>query len=415
MTEGISALSRLQIGQEAVAGGTTDPATTVWAGTGMMTDNLTQVFPRQKVGKLGGTTRSYISKTGGSVVLEDDATYEQLVYVFQASIKTGAPTTDASSAKIWTWAVQASDSDPIATTDLTTLVFESGDNIQAEIARFGFVKDFTLSAAGGEALHLLANFETRAPATGTFTSGLSVPTSPKPEAILYSLGSLYIDDSTGTIGTTIKSNTILDMNLKHVTGWMSKTAKDNRLDFSFIKRADDEITLDVTFEHNSVAVAEKAAWRAGTERALRLTFLGTALSSTDAGATYDTKALVIDLYGKWDTFGSAGLEEADGNNVYKGTLKVRWSPAPFRSFIFSYTSCPLRYKRCIGQSTRAFRRRISSTGEYPNLLPCQAPIPMTGLSLYSLVVSFGRRLWFVLRPAFRRVYDVFSGLRDFLA
>jgi len=287
-------------------------------------DNLRVVFPKQKIGRIGGTTRAYIPETGGNVLLEDDATFETLPYIFQAGIKTVSPTTDASSAKIWTWAVQSGDSDPIATTDLSTLVIEDGDNIQAEVARFGFVKAFTLSGEAGAALKISANVQTRAPATGTFTSGLTVPTV---ETILFSLGSLYIDPTTDAIGTTVKSTTILDMNLKVKTGWMGKKSKDNRLDFSFIKRADDEILLDVTFEHNSVAVAEKAAWRAKTERALRLTFLGSALTTTDAGATYDTKALVCDLYGIWETFGAAGLEEVDGNNVYKGTLRARWSPS----------------------------------------------------------------------------------------
>lgn len=323
MAEGITSLKRTQIGIEASAGGSTDIPTTIWAGTGMMTDNLTQVFPKQKVGKLGGTLRSYISATGGSVVLEDDATFEQLPYIFQAGIKTTVPTTDLSSAYTWTWAVQASDSDPISTSDLSTLVIEDGDNIQAEIARFGYVRDFTLAGVAGEAVKLTANIETRAPVPASFTTGLTLPA--VLETILTSKGSLYIDDSTGTIGSTLKSSTLLDFSLKMTTGWVSKKAKDNRLDFSFIKRSDDEILLDVTFEHNSIAVAEKAAWRAGTERALRLTFLGNALSTTDAGATYDTKALVIDLYGKWDTFGSAGLEEMDGNNVYKGTLRAKWS------------------------------------------------------------------------------------------
>lgn len=323
MSQGISGAGKIQIGIEASAGGSTDIPTTAWAGTGVMSDNLRVVFPRQKIGVIGGTTRSYIPETGGGVLLEDDATFEQLPYIFQAGIKAVTPTTDTSSAKIWTWAVQQGDSDPIATTDLGTLVIEDGDNIQAEIARFGFVREFTL-AGSGDAVTISANVQTRAPATTTFTSGLTVPATL--ETILSNLGSLYIDDSTGTIGTTLKSLTLLDFSLKVTTGWMAKRSKDNRTDFSFIKRADDEILLDVTFEHNSIAVAEKAAWRAGTERALRLTFLGSALSSTDAGATYDTKALVCNLYGKWETFGSAGLEEMDGNNVYKGTMRIRYSP-----------------------------------------------------------------------------------------
>jgi hypothetical protein len=323
MAEGISALGKTQIGIEASAGGSTDAPTTIWRGTGVGKDNLTIVHRTEKIGIYGGTADDvYIPATGGEVILGDSATYEQLGYIFQAGIKAVTPTTDASSGLTWTWAVQQGDSDPHATTDLGTLVIEVGDNVQAEIHRFGFVREFTLSGAAGETLALEATVETRAPATATYTTGLSIPTV---EDILFSLGSLYIDDSTGTIGATVKSQTLLDMSLKMTTGWKSVKSKDNRKDFAFIKRISDMTMLDITFEHNGIAVVEKAAWRAKTERAIRLTFLGNALTTTDAGATYDTKALVIDMYGTWDTFGAAGLEEVDGNNVYKGTFRVAYA------------------------------------------------------------------------------------------
>jgi hypothetical protein len=331
MTEGISALGKTQIGVEALAGSSTDLPTTIWVGTGVVKDNLKLTFPKQKVGIFGGTTRSYISETGGEVQLADEATFEALPYIFQAGISQQTPTTDTSSARIWNWAMQNSDSDAHSTTDLATLVIETGDNIQAEIFHYGFVREFTISGSAGSALTVDAVVQTRAPAATTFTASLAVPTV---ETILFSTGALYIDPSTDAVGTTVKSNTLLDMSLKVKTGWMAKKAKDNRTDFSFIKRVDDEIMLDLTFEHNSIAVAEKAAWRNQTERALRLTFLGSALSSTDAGAAFDTKAFVIDLYGKWDNFGAAGLEESDGNNVYKGTFRARYSTAAANKAVF---------------------------------------------------------------------------------
>lgn len=330
MTEGISALGKTQIGIEAVAGSSTDLPTTIWVGTGVGKDMLKTTFPKQKVGVFGGTSRSYISETGGEVALEDEASFEALPYIFQAGIKHVAPTTDAGSGNIWAWAVQQGDSDPHSTTDLDTLVIETGDNIQAEIAHYGFVREFTLSGSAGAALSISATVETRAPTPTTFTNSLSVPTV---ETILFSTGALYIDDTTSAAGTTIVSNTLLDMSLKGKTGWVSKRAKDNRTDFSFIKRVDDEYMLDLTFEHNAVAVAEKAAWRAGTERVIRLTFLGSALSST--GGAYDTKAFVIDAYGKWESFGSAGLEESDGNNVYKGTFRVKYSTTAAAKLLFT--------------------------------------------------------------------------------
>jgi hypothetical protein len=279
------------------------------------------VFPPEKIGILGGTTRSYIPKTGGEITLEGVATFEQLGYVFNSGIKHVTPTTDLSSAQIRTWAAQFSDTDPIATTDLDTMVIESGDNQQAEIMRYAFVDDYTITGRAGEALEVSAHLAGRAVAPGTFTAGLAIPTV---EDILFSKGRLYIDPSTDTPGTTEKSNTLLEMSLHHVTGWMSKQAADGRLDFSFIKRAGDEITLDITFEHNATAVAEKAAWLLQTERVIQLKFTGSALTTTDVGAPYDTKTYIVNIYGKWLTFDA--LDEQDGNNIVKGTFHGAYSP-----------------------------------------------------------------------------------------
>lgn len=152
------------------------------------------------------------------------------------------------------------------------------------------------------------------------------------ETILTNTGRMYIDPSTDTPGTTLKSTTLIDWSLKHTTGWVEMPAKDGRTDFSDIKHIDDEILLDVTFEHNSIAVSEKAAWRAETERVIRLKFTGSALTTTDAGATYDTKALVLDLYGKWLTFGAEGLEDANGDNTYRGQFQVKYTERGNKKF-----------------------------------------------------------------------------------
>lgn len=327
MTTGISALGKSLIGVEATAGGSTDIATTHWRGMGRIADRREMVYPPEKVGKIGNTTRSYVPRTGGEVLLESDATFEQLPYIFNAGFYTATPTTDASSAQIRAWSVQSSSSDPIATTDLSTLVVESGDNVQAEVARFCFVRQFSLTGRQGEGVQFSGTLQSRAPETGTFTAVSATDLENPAETILFSKSYLYIDPSTDTAGTTLKSETLMDATLNVTTGWVEINAKDGRTDFSNIKRVDDEITLEVAFEHNSVAVAEKAAFRAQTERVLRLKFLGNALSTTDAGATYDTKALVIDLYGKWTSFGVEGLEEQDGDNLYRGTFRAAWSAA----------------------------------------------------------------------------------------
>lgn len=320
---GVTALEKTLIGVEALAGATTDTVTTHWRGMGKIKDRREVVFPPERVGVVGGTTRSYIPRTGGEVTLEGDATFEQLCYIFNAGIYLATATTDASSGLTRLWTVQATSTDPMQTTDLGTLVVESGDNIDVEIERFCFVREYTLSGSQGAGMQISATLQGRAPSTSTaFTAVTTTDLENPAETILFSKVAMYIDDSTGTIGTTQKSETIMDFSLKHTTGWVAKDAKDGRLDFTDIKRIDDEMVIDVAFEHNSVAIVEKAAWRAETERAIRFQFNGSALTTTDAGVTYDTKALRIDVYGKWATFGAEGLEEQDGDNIYRGSFKV---------------------------------------------------------------------------------------------
>jgi hypothetical protein len=328
MSPGVTALEKTLIGVEALAGATTDTVTTYWRGTGKIKNRLEVVFPPERVGKIGGTTRSYIPKTGGEVTLDGDATFQGLCYIKNAAIYLTTPTTDASSATIRTWTVQHSATDAYATTDLGTLVVESGDNNALKIARFCFVREYTESGVQGEGLQISAVLESRAPSTSAaFTAVGDTDLDNPAQTILCSKVSLTIDDSTGTIGTTAKTETYLEHSFKHTTGWVALPAKDGRLDFSNIKHIDDEMMLDITFEHNGVADAEYSAWEAQTERAIRLQFSGTALTTTDATAAYDTYVYQMNLYGKWVTFGAEGLEESDGDNVYRGTFRVAFSAA----------------------------------------------------------------------------------------
>jgi hypothetical protein len=319
---GVTALEKTLLGVEALAGATTDVVTTHWRGTGKIKDRREVVRRVQRIGRIGGTLETYTPRTGGEVLLEGEATFEQLPYIFNSGIYLTTPTTDTGSGFVYSWTVQSASSDPIATTDLATLVTEQGDNQQVEISHYCFTREFTLAGKQGEGMTVSATLQGRAPSTSaSFTAvGDSDFANPN-EIILFSKVAMYIDPSTD-MGVTQKSETILDMSLKHTTGWVELPARDGRTDFSSIKHIDDEIMLDVTFEHNSVATAEKDAWRAETERAVRLEFSGSALTSA---GTYTTKILRIDLQGKWLTFGAEGLEEEDGDNVYKGQLFVGWS------------------------------------------------------------------------------------------
>ena len=317
---GIRALQRVQISQMPL-NGTTDIATTYWRGTGVLDDTLEIMFPDENVGIIGGVNRSYIPKTGGEISLEGDATFEQLPYILDAGIQTATPTTDTNpgTGYIRTYNMQWSSTDKIASSDISYLVIEGGDNQQAEIMRSGFVREFTLSGSQGEALMVTATVEGQTVSPTTFTSGLSIPTV---ETILFSKAKLYIDPSSDAIGTTQKSNTILSAELSVTTGWQAIPVGDGNTYFGSVKRVADEATLNITFEHDATAAAEIVNWRAQSERGLRLIILGNALSG--AGA-YTYKTLTIDLYGKWSEF--EPLSESDGNNTVSGTFRVGYSSA----------------------------------------------------------------------------------------
>jgi len=325
MATGITALEKTQIGVEALAGSSTDVPTTTWRGNFKLKDTQQVVFPPERVGIFGPTTRSYVPITGSEGLFDGDATYEQLNYFFNAGIYTTTPTTDTGSGYIRTWTVQNTSADLYATTDLGTLVVENGDNIQVLTSRFNFVREMALSGKQGEGMMVTATSQGRDPSTSAgFTAVGSTDLENPAETILFSKVSLAIDPSTDTAGTTPKTETILDSTLNFKTGWVANEARDGRTDFSNIKRTDDEITLDVTFEHNGVATAERDAFKAQTERVIQLKFLGTALS---AAGTYTYKTFIMNLWGKWQTFGSEGLEEQNGDNIYRGTFKVAYSAA----------------------------------------------------------------------------------------
>ena len=314
---GITALKRVQISQMPL-NGTTDVATTYWMGMGALDDIREVVFPDDNVGIIGGANRSYTAKTGGELTLESDATFEQVAYIFDSAIHTATPTTDTGSGYVRTYNLQWASTDKIASTDIQYLVIEGGDNQQAEIMRSGFVRELTISGAQGEPVQVSALVEGQGVSTTTFTGSLSIPSV---ETILTSKGKLYIDPSSDAIGTTQKSATLLNFELSmNPTGWQPIPVGDGNLYFSSVKFVGNSPELSITFEHDGSATAEIAAWRAQSERGIRLIFEGSALASS---GTYTYKTLRIDVYGKWMNFDP--ISDEDGNSTVTGTFRVSYA------------------------------------------------------------------------------------------
>lgn len=314
---GVKALRKIQMGKETTAG-TAVAATTVWRGLGTLEDTREVVHADEDVGILMGTDRAYIPVLGGAITFEEvEATYEQVMHIFEAGIKkVGTPVTDTGgSGKIYTY--------PFPTTSQNTVqtyTIEAGDDEQAEEMEYSFVEKFTISGAPKEAVKISADWVGRQVTTTSYTGSIAAPAV---EEILFGDATLYLSTTSGAWTNDpgyLVSNTLLGFNLEVTTGRQGVYTGDNKY-FAFDKGVAPEVTLEVTFEHNSAALDMKEFWRAKTTTLVRLLFEGSAL--TTAGETYSKKSYIVDLTGKWEKFDK--IDEMDGNDILVGTLRARYN------------------------------------------------------------------------------------------
>ncbi len=317
---GIKSLRRIQLGLEATKGNAV-AATALWRGTGTLEDRSKVVFPPEDIGYGSGVDRSYLPELGAALAMEETpATFEQLGYVLAAGIKdvVSGAADGAGTSKIYTYTFPTT---AAPTTKAYTL--EGGDDQQEEEAEYCFVTDFKLSGKGGgefTSWMLSANWLGRQITVSTFTGAIAVPTV---EEIQFGPTKLYIDAVGGTIGTTLKSNTLIGFELPVRTGLQPRFEGDGNKYFSRSQWAGSqmEVLLRITFEHDGTAVAEKAARVAQTPRLIRLQSQGSAVATPGTAYTYKTAR--IDLAGKWESFEKIG--EENGNDVVTGVLRARYN------------------------------------------------------------------------------------------
>jgi len=311
---GIKALRKIQLGAETTAG-TAVAATTIWRGVGTMEDKREVVFPDEDVGYLSGVDRTYIPKLLAVLSMDETpATFEQFGYILEAGVKKVTPSQDGTGSDyIYTYTFPTT-----AVSTIRTYTIEGGDNQQEEESPYFFVDSFKLSGQAGEAWKMSANWQGQQVTASSFTGSLSLPSV---EEILFSKSSLYIDAAGGTIGTTQKSSTFLSASLDVDTGIQPVFTGDGSLYFTFTKNTPPEVTLDITFEHDGTATAEKTNWRNETARQIRILSQGSSVST--AGTTYSVKTMNIDLAGKWETFEKLG--ERNGNDVVTGKFRARYN------------------------------------------------------------------------------------------
>jgi len=312
---GVKVLRRIQLGRETTPGTPVAATTILRANGATIEDDTLLEFPDENIALLVPTTRVARTAVGAKLAISDmPATFEQLPYVLAGAIRNIVSGTadGGGSGRIYTYNFSTISPNPI-----TTFTIEAGNDVQAERMEYSFVREFALSGAPKSVIKISSDWYGRQATNVSFTGSLSVPTV---EEIIFQGARLFIDNE-NAIGTTLRSNTLLGFNLSVTTGWKEQFCGDGTLHFSFIKHIGGSGTLEVTFEHNSIAVAEKTNWRNRTIRAVRLLIEGSNLGT--AGPGYTRKTLRIDGWGVWEKFDV--LDEQDGNDIVKGTLRLGYS------------------------------------------------------------------------------------------
>lgn len=311
MATGIKKMRRIQLGKETTAGTEAD-ATSYWRGTGTIDDQIEVQLVEEDIGFLSGVDRTVVPSVGAMLEMEETpATFEQVVHLFEAGLHAATTATTGGGIQ-WPYTIATN-----TVTTCNTYTLEGGDNAGEEQFTYGFVQNINLNGESSSPVNMSATWYGRQVATGTFTTNAAIPTV---EEILFNKAKLYVDTAGGTVGGTQFTSTFRGFNLDIDTGYEPVFTGDGNLYFTFIKNVGAEITCEVTMEHDSNSIAEKAAWIAETPRQIRLKFEGGALTTT--GTTYTVKTLIIDLAGVWTDFGP--IEDSDGNDTVTGTFTARY-------------------------------------------------------------------------------------------
>ncbi len=307
---GAKKLSYIQMGPESVQG-TPVAATFMWRGTGFIEDLREPVYPDEDVATLAPQDRAYFPFYESKIILSPiEATYEQLPHLLEMGIAIEVATQDgAGSGYLYAYAFTGA-----TVPTMRSYTIEGGDNQQAEEFDYALCRSFKLVGEAKKAWMMEAELFGRVATPVTKTGSLLAPAV---EQILFQRTKLYIDDTTGTIGSTQATSAFLAATLEFNTGIEPRWSGDDSLDYTRHVHKPAEIMLDVTFEHDGAAVTEKANWKAGTAQLIRILAEGNTLGT---GATYTKKTMKIDLAGRWETFGP--LNDQDGNNIVTGKFRV---------------------------------------------------------------------------------------------
>lgn len=315
MAYGVVSMRKIQLGQESDSAGTSVPgtpvaATAIWRGPGAQIDSGKVIaHPSENVGVLFDTDRVYTPTQLATIDFpQTEATYEQILYPLTAGIKDvmSGSSDSSGTGKIYsfTW-------DEAGTNVVKSYTIEAGDNNAVSEMEYSVCTEFTLTWAAQQGLMVASKWIGRQRTTGvSFTGSLSLPTV---EEIL--TPKIYIDAVAGTIGGTPITGTLIGYELAVTTGIQPIFSADGNIYFASIKYVKPTVTLRLTYEHDSNASTEYAAFVAGTPRCVRILHEGSALQTP---GDYSKKTFLVDMVGTYSSF--PPYTDQDGDNIITAEL-----------------------------------------------------------------------------------------------
>ncbi len=324
MASGSKAFRKLQMGLE-VTPGTAATATRIWRGTGgMAKDDRQTDFVEEHIGIVGGVGRTNIPKYGASFTLDPTpATFQFLPSMLTCGVKamTSGATDTGGSGKVYTFTAPST-----ALNTISTATFESGDNQRVDATTYCFMQEFTLEGKGGEAVMVSSKWAGQAVADDDFTTNIALA---EVSHLNFGKSKLYIDASSGTVGTTQVTGAFKGASLKVNTGWIPEFCGDGSLYFATVgfsggdtEGGKESWQLEVTFLHDSTCETELTAFRNQTWRQIQWKIEGNTLGSA---GTYTHETVKISMAGKWKEFSE--IQDQDGNDIMVGTFKTAYLAA----------------------------------------------------------------------------------------
>lgn len=309
------AFNQIQYTHEATPG--TDSSGTKDALIGNLSVTPTQTIhhPSDTRKSLAQNSRDTVVGHGMQARYTGDATYEQIIQWLAMVVKGGVtPSTSDTTAKTWTYLQSLISSNA---QDGMTLTY--GDDNQAFQSKFVMATALEITFAPGQPLQLSVDLFGHPPQKDTFDGSGTEFTTPnviKSDGAVISIDTTWSNLGTSTFGSMLVGGTIRLESGLTPTRYVSAIDANSEIVFSAVKENKRTHNMQLDFVTTSDWEAEVYdAWKARTDRAIRIVFTDAALAG-NSSAKY---AFTIDMHGRFEEVGEL-YGEHNGENMARATF-----------------------------------------------------------------------------------------------